>query len=549
MDYKVLYRKYRPCNFSQLIGQDNIKDILVNSIKHNKIAHAYIFTGPRGTGKTSTAKIFAKTLNCINNQTGISCDECEMCKSYVESPDIIEIDAASNNGVEEIRTLRDSVKIAPYNSKYKVYIIDEVHMLSNSAWNAFLKTLEEPPSHVVFILATTEVNKIPETVMSRCQRFDFSKICDDVMFAHLSNICKIENISIEDDALRLLIKLSDGCVRDALSYLDKVSKFEVDITEDLIEMNFGILGTGKLKELLSNLIDGDNKKISSFIDNVMESGLTPLNFVTEFINYLLDIVMDEIKLDFNIDKNDIKMIIVKLNNLVSTFNSIINPFILIKLELCTLDLHQQNLGNNQKNISREIIVENKDENVSNLKSNDNKKTNVEKNLKEIENDVLDDPEETKSKFDFENLRSIRINNSFCGASKEEKISFSDKWSQLIKKLSFESDYNTLGLIENAKIEVVSNTNVIFSFLNSNDSILFNNNLLNIEKIYNDVNNSNYKFFAISDAEWNLEKQNFIKNKDKKYEYMDENINMSNINESELENLAQDLFGEDIIEIG
>lgn len=549
MDYKVLYRKYRPCNFSQLIGQDNIKDILVNSIKHNKIAHAYIFTGPRGTGKTSTAKIFAKTLNCINNQFGVSCDECEMCKSYAESPDIIEIDAASNNGVEEIRTLRDSVKIAPYNSKYKVYIIDEVHMLSNSAWNAFLKTLEEPPSHVIFILATTEVNKIPETVMSRCQRFDFSKISDAKMFAHLSDICKIENISIEDDALRLLIKLSDGCVRDALSYLDKVSKFEVDITEDLIEMNFGILGTGKLKELLFYLIDGDNKRISSFIDNVTESGLTPLNFVTEFINYLLDIVIDEIKLDFNIDKNDIKMIIVKLNNLVSTFNSIINPFILIKLELCTLNLHQQNLGNNQKNISREIIVENKDENVSNLKSSNNKKTNVEKNLNEIENEVLDDPEETKSKFDFENLRSIRINNSFCGASKEEKISFSDKWSQLIEKLSFESDYNTLGLIENAKIEVVSKTNVIFSFLNSNDSIIFNNNLINIEKKYNDVNNSDYKFFAISDADWNLEKQNFIKNKDKKYEYIDENVKMSNINESELENLAQDLFGEDIIEIG
>ena len=548
MDYKVLYRKYRPSNFSQLIGQDNIKDILVNSIKNNKIAHAYIFTGPRGTGKTSTAKIFAKTLNCINNQTGISCDECEMCKTYTESPDIIEIDAASNNGVEEIRTLRDSVKIAPYNSKYKVYIIDEVHMLSNSAWNAFLKTLEEPPSHVIFILATTEVNKIPETVMSRCQRFDFSKICDDVMFAHLSNICKIENISIEENALKLLIKLSDGCVRDALSYLDKVSKFEVDITEDLIEMNFGILGTGKLKELLSYLIDGDNKKISSFIDNVTESGLTPLNFVTEFINYLLDIVMDEIKLDFNIDKNDIKMIIVKLNNLVSTFNSIINPFILIKLELCTLDLHKQNLGNNKKNISREINVENKNDIIS-VKSNNNKNTIIEKDLNEIEDDVLDDAEETKSKLDFENLRSIRINNSFCGASKEEKISFSDKWSQLIKKLSFESDYNALGLIENAKIEVVSNTNVIFSFLNSNDSILFNNNLLNIEKKYNDVNNSDYKFFAISDADWNLEKQNFIKNKNKKYEYIDENVKMSNINESELENLAQDLFGEDIIEIG
>lgn len=549
MDYKVLYRKYRPSNFSQLIGQDNIKDILVNSIKHNKIAHAYIFTGPRGTGKTSTAKIFAKTLNCINNQTGISCDECEMCKTYAESPDIIEIDAASNNGVEEIRTLRDSVKIAPYNSKYKVYIIDEVHMLSNSAWNAFLKTLEEPPSHVIFILATTEVNKIPETVMSRCQRFDFSKITDDVMFEHLSNICKIENISIEDDALKLLIKLSDGCVRDALSYLDKVSKFEVDITEDLIEMNFGILGTGKLKELLSYLIDGDNKKISAFIDSVTESGLTPLNFVTEFINYLLDLVMDDVEIGFNIDKNDIKMVIVKLNDLVSTFNSIINPFILIKLELCTLDLHQQNLGNNQKNISREIIVENKNEKVHKMNSDDNKNTIVEKHLNEIENEIPNDKEETKTKFDFENLRSIRINNSFCGASKEEKNNFSDKWEQLLKKLSFESDYNTLGLVENAKIEVVSKTNVIFSFLNSNDSIIFNSNLIGIEKKYNDLNDSDYKFFAISDADWNLEKQNFIKNKNKKYEYIDENVKMVNINESELENLAQDLFGEDIIEIG
>ena len=222
MDYKVFYRKYRPRNFDELVGQDCIKDILVNSIKFNKIAHAYIFTGPRGTGKTSTAKIFAKTLNCINNSNGISCDECEMCNTYNESADIIEIDAASNNGVEEIRTLRDSVKIAPYNSKYKVYIIDEVHKLSNSAWNAFLKTLEEPPAHVIFILATTEINKIPETVMSRCQRFDFSKIPTKQMIDHLSKICKLENIDIDDEALIEIEKLSNGCLRDALSYLDKI---------------------------------------------------------------------------------------------------------------------------------------------------------------------------------------------------------------------------------------------------------------------------------------------------------------------------------------
>ena len=249
MDYKVFYRKYRPKNFLELVGQDNIKNILINSIKLNKIAHAYIFTGPRGTGKTSTAKIFAKTLNCLNNSSGVSCDECEMCKTYNESADIIEIDAASNNGVEEIRTLRDSVKIAPYNSKYKIYIIDEVHMLSNSAWNAFLKTLEEPPSHVIFILATTEINKIPETVMSRCQRFDFTKIPEVKMTEHLKNICAKEDIQITDEALHEIVKLSNGCLRDALSYLDKISKFDCEIDSKLIEDNFGIISDTKLKEL------------------------------------------------------------------------------------------------------------------------------------------------------------------------------------------------------------------------------------------------------------------------------------------------------------
>ena len=218
MDYKVFYRKYRPKIFTELVGQESIKDVLINSIKTNKIAHAYIFTGPRGTGKTSTAKIFAKTLNCLHNENGISCDECDMCKTYNESADIIEIDAASNNGVEEIRNLRDSVKVAPYNSKYKVYIIDEVHMLSNSAWNAFLKTLEEPPSHVIFILATTEINKIPDTVMSRCQRFDFTKIPFEVMKQHLHKICQLEHIEIDNDALEEIVNISNGCLREFWFY-------------------------------------------------------------------------------------------------------------------------------------------------------------------------------------------------------------------------------------------------------------------------------------------------------------------------------------------
>ena len=288
MDYKVFYRKYRPSSFDELVGQDNIKEILVNSIKTGRIAHAYIFTGPRGTGKTSTAKIFAKTLNCTSIKDGISCNKCDSCLNYNESADIIEIDAASNNGVEEIRALRDSVKIAPYSSKYKVYIIDEVHMLSNSAWNAFLKTLEEPPSHVIFILATTEINKIPETVMSRCQRFDFSKISNQKMKDHLSNICKIEKVDINDDALDELIKLSNGCLRDALSFLDKVSKSNCKIDVNVIQNNFGTLSKKSLEKLFNQIRKGNKTEINTILDYYSSSGLTPLNFINEFVDYLLN---------------------------------------------------------------------------------------------------------------------------------------------------------------------------------------------------------------------------------------------------------------------
>ena len=336
MDYKVFYRKYRPSNFDELVGQDSIREILVNSIKTGRIAHAYIFTGPRGTGKTSTAKIFAKTLNCISPVDGVSCNNCEACVNYTESADIIEIDAASNNGVEEIRTLRDSVKIAPYSSKYKVYIIDEVHMLSNSAWNAFLKTLEEPPSHVIFILATTEINKIPETVMSRCQRFDFSKIPSNKMKNHLLNICKLENVNIEDDALDEIIKLSNGCLRDALSYLDKVSKFGDKITISLVQDNFGSISVSTLDNLYSSIKDNNRENISSIIDSVANLGLTPLNFIGEFVDYLLNKLLSNKIYSYD-DILQLKDLIFKLNKITSNFNSIVNPFTLIKVELITLN--------------------------------------------------------------------------------------------------------------------------------------------------------------------------------------------------------------------
>ena len=526
MDYKVFYRKYRPKNFLELVGQDNIKNILINSIKYNKIAHAYIFTGPRGTGKTSTAKIFAKTLNCLNNSNGVSCDECEMCKTYNESADIIEIDAASNNGVEEIRTLRDSVKIAPYNSKYKVYIIDEVHMLSNSAWNAFLKTLEEPPSHVIFILATTEINKIPETVMSRCQRFDFTKIPENKMIDHLKNICAKENIKITDDSLKEISKLSNGCLRDALSYLDKISKFNTEITTELIENNFGVLSESKLEKLYNSVKSNIVEEINQQIDDISNSGITPLNFINDYVNYLLSLIISKKVVNYK-EIEFIKRNINTLNNIIGKFNSLINPFILIKIELITLNYFP---GNNDVNISQSKV---------NVKSNDY--------IKEI------DDKSQKNEFSleekkkgFESKKNVRINNSFVQASKIYKSNFYENWKKLLSDLNLNNDYSILGYVEEAVVEVASKTNVIFSFKNKNEAILFNENLETVENRYNQQFNSDYKFIALSIDEWNAEKKKFINSKNKHYEYLNENDIINNELNSKAKSIADDVFGENLI---
>lgn len=543
MDYKVFYRKYRPKNFDELVGQDSIKDVLVNSIKLNRIAHAYIFTGPRGTGKTSTAKIFAKTLNCINNTNGVSCDNCDMCNNYNESADIIEIDAASNNGVEEIRSLRDSVKIAPYNSKYKVYIIDEVHMLSNSAWNAFLKTLEEPPSHVIFILATTEINKIPDTVMSRCQRFDFSKIPEKLMIEHLLKICKAENINVTDEALREIEKLSNGCLRDALSYLDKISKFDTEITLDLIEQNFGVLNTQKLENLYKAIEVGNVNDVNNLLNDISVSGITPLNFINDFVEYLLNKIIT----GNNIDSNKVKFIkdlIFRLNNIIISFNSVVNPFTLIKVELISLNYFP---GNNFVDISQKKV-----KSVKTDVNNETKKEIVveEKNkvdsvlVEEVKNTPIE-KEVVNNQVSVNKIKMIRVNNSFVDAAKDLKIAFINNWKKLLDKLNIESDYNILGYIENANVMVVSKTNALFAFDKDSEAIIFNNNISIIEDKYNELNSTNYKFIALSNDEWNVEKIKFINNKDKKYEYIEEGEEEESF---EAKDLAEDIFGNDIIEI-
>ena len=276
MSYTVLYREFRPKNFEEIIGQDNIINILKNQIKNDSISHAYLFSGIRGTGKTSTAKVFAKSICCLNNEDGEACNECASCKdiNMGDSADIIEIDAASNRGIDEIRDLKEKVSYMPNFGRYKVYIIDEVHMLTQEAFNALLKTLEEPPSHIVFIFATTEPNKILPTILSRCQRFDFSRIDSDVVVGHLADILDKKGIEYEKEALSLIALNTEGAMRDALSLLDKAISVLTDnkVTKEIVDDILGLISDEEVYNLANGILEGDVEKSITSVHEYMEKG-------------------------------------------------------------------------------------------------------------------------------------------------------------------------------------------------------------------------------------------------------------------------------------
>ena len=291
--YQALYRKYRPRNFSEVVGQKNIVKTLKNQITDNHISHAYLFTGSRGTGKTSCAKIFAKAVNCLNSQAGDPCNECEICKGINDESifDITEIDAASNNGVDNIRELRDNTAFSPATAKYRIYIIDEVHMLSGAAFNALLKTLEEPPAHVIFILATTEVHKLPATILSRCQRFDFSRIGIEEIAARLTEIAQKEGISLTPDAALIIAKLSDGAMRDALSLLDVCAATGNQVNEKAVLDAAGMSGREYIERLALSIVNRNSEQALETIAELYERSKDMTRLCCELIEYFRNIMM------------------------------------------------------------------------------------------------------------------------------------------------------------------------------------------------------------------------------------------------------------------
>lgn len=285
--YQVLYRKYRPKVFSDVYGQDHITSTLKNEIKNGRISHAYLFTGSRGTGKTTCAKILAKAVNCEHSIDGEPCNECEVCKGLDNGSilDVVEIDAASNNGVDNIRELRDDTNYAPGRCKYRVYIIDEVHMLSPGAFNALLKTLEEPPAHVIFILATTEVHKLPATILSRCQRFDFKRIQSETMAVRLNEVAKAENIDLQSDAATLIARISDGALRDGLSILDQCAGRNKTVTCELVSDVAGLAGKEALFKLSDCISSKDSNTAMTVISDLYQNSYDMQRLCIEMINH------------------------------------------------------------------------------------------------------------------------------------------------------------------------------------------------------------------------------------------------------------------------
>ena len=546
MNYKVLYRKYRPDKFENIIGQDYSIQMLKNSIIHNKISHAYLFTGPRGTGKTSTAKVFAKTINCLNPINGEACGKCAACLAFSTSPDIIEIDAASNNGVDDIRELINNVKIAPSEGKYKIYIIDEVHMMTTSAFNALLLTLEEPPAHAVFIMATTNVENVPITILSRCQRFNFQKISLENLKKQISKICDLEKIKITEEAIEEIAYLSEGGLRDALSLLDQLSSNEEEITAEKILENYGSISSKFVKDLLKELSEGD---VSSVIEKIQELENTSSDYkifikkvVQELAHIAVLIKVNNYQGLFSFQQ--VKKLIFELNDVLNKININVNPYELIEIILLNVISTEEN----EKEVVREskIIKTNSISNAEKLANKDNENVILEKKEDKITEEVIGNNDNNDSTY-INELKKIRVNNCFTDAKKEFLISNQAIWNQ--KKNDTNVDKRILGLIVDSQLVASSLNHAIVTTKLASMATLINNQLDEIENSLN----LEFHIIALSMEEWTTEKNKYIQNIKNKYvyNYIDEET-IADLKpkkaSNDFEEITTNIFNSDKIEI-
>lgn len=582
--YRALYRKYRPQGFESVVGQNTIVRTLKNSIINNSFSHAYIFFGPRGVGKTTASKIFARAINCLEPVNGDACGKCKNCIHSFEKEcvDIIEIDAASNNGVDEIRELKNKISLVPAELKYKVYIIDEVHMLSLGAFNALLKTLEEPPEHAIFILATTDPQKVPETIISRCQCFSFKRISEEMIVKRLREVCEMEGIEVDDNVLLEIAISSDGGMRDALGALDKLtaytkSKITVD---DFAELN-GVITSKMLEELCNYIFNGDISQVLSLISKYNNDGKNLIQILLQIMHFSRNMVINyyvDKSNNSNISIDKVLLLVNLINEKMFDIKKSGNPKIYIEMLLIKyikdngLALNDSSIENKVEEISciessvdstSKDVVDNSDDEeydfdkeFSDINDNgdDIDKSVFLKPIKEIESidsDYSFGNIEQKKVINMDEIIKARVNNTLAKANKQ----ILNTELENIKKLNdftFDQEigYIVCSLLD-ASLRAASEENIILSY--EYDSTV-RQNLTELDKfiyVYNKITGSSKKIAMITHDEWEKEKEKYIK-KIKEgihYEVIEEPVEVYEESKKDdiISNSAMDLFG-DIVEI-
>ena len=545
MNSLAIYRKYRPSNFDEVSGQHVVVNILKNAINKNNTSHAYLFTGPRGTGKTSIAKIFARTINCEKTVKNNPCNECSSClnSKSKECVDIIEIDAASNNGVDEIRELKSKINIVPSYLKYKVYIIDEVHMLSIGAFNALLKTLEEPPAHVIFILATTELHKVPTTILSRCQVLEFKKISPIDMKNRLFEICKNENILLSDDAANEIISFSDGCMRDALSLLEKMNAYcNGNITIEDARAVCGKPQRERIIDFVESLNKNELEQCIKKIDNFYQSDYDMLSVVEDIIGEVEQQIFKG--KNINCEFGNILSDMIKIYDNMK--KSSVNKKIIFEVGI--LDIF---CNKSSENISREIIIEQKVEQRNACFVENSMDDNCDKKVNTDKMHFID-----KINIDMSEFKSIRLNNSFANANKETLQTAKSKWEEL-KKFAFdkENGAKVCLLLDGAPV-VASSDYLVLSYQYSSVADKINEDYLGFEKILKKMVSYKCYIVALDNEEWKTARGEYIKklNSGDKYQLQIDNyINVDKVKDDiiyndELNNPKGDSFENKIYEL-
>ena len=535
--YQALYRKYRPKNFNDVVGQKYVIETLKNSIQNKKISHAYMFFGPRGIGKTTIAKILSRAVNCENPIEGNPCEKCDSClkSKDFETVDIIEIDAASNNGVDEIREIRNKVNIVPSELKYKVYIIDEVHMLTPGAFNALLKTLEEPPKHVIFILATTDPQKVSDTIISRCQCYSFKRISNDNIVEQLKKICNLESIYIDSDVLTQIAISSNGGLRDALGSLDKISSYKQDLItiEDYLEIN-DMISKQELEELINIILSANFKKFILKINEYNNNGKNLIEIANQLVyilrDYIVDYYLNNKKISF-----DLEIYQGLINSLIENMFDIKksnNPKIYIELLILK---YMNKLKSNIKEDKKDSEIENKSEKAEEIISREiiSDKTDTKNISQENESSVQvnkinensneNKVEKTEEKSNIDEIMKIRLNNAMAEADKTEKIN-DEKLIQNLNDYVFDQKYGYIvSELLNSKIRVSSKNIIIISY--EYDSVVDQNvkEVGKFEKVLKKLGNIDKKIGIITTKKWEEEKQNYINmtKKHQKYDIIEE----------------------------